>query len=85
MTFDQSLGGAIGFVRRGRGMDQRSMAMYLCMSAPSLSRVESGKRPLTVRELYCCAAHLEISPESLLEMAEKLRSQVFSIDESKAT
>lgn len=60
------VGGAIRAARESSGLNLHELARLSGISAPALSRIETGKRDLRVSSLFRIAAALRIEPRTLI-------------------
>ena len=70
VTYDEAVGRVVKRCRRAAGVNQQEMAEALDITPSALSRIESGKVPLTCARLKSFADRLELSPKLLIEMIE---------------
>lgn len=64
------LGRRIRQARDASGLNLHELARLSGISAPALSRIETGKRDLRITSLYRIAAALRISARDLVDQAE---------------
>lgn len=61
------VGGRIRKMREASGLNLHELARLSGISAPALSRIETGKRDLRITSLYRIAAALRIKARDLLD------------------
>lgn len=62
-----AVGGNIRVARESSGLNLHELARLSGISAPALSRIETGKRDLRVSTLYRIAAALRVEPRTLID------------------
>lgn len=62
----EDLGRRIAEMRNERGLSQRELADLISLDASAVSRIESGARGLSARELIVLAKAFDVSPDEVL-------------------
>lgn len=74
--FDEALGAALGNRRRALAISQEFLAEILRRDQTFVSKVETGKRALTLFEFIRWSRALNLKPEEIMEMIANLGDHV---------
>jgi transcriptional regulator with XRE-family HTH domain len=72
LTFACAAGAEIANARERRGWNQRTVADMCGISAPMLSRIEAGVRPLDMDKLSALCAVIGVLPHRVVTVAETI-------------
>lgn len=76
MNINQRVGAALRATRRARGVTQDALAQVLHVDRVTISRYESGKRPIPLAALVQIAAYLEQPISALLSDEHSMVTEI---------
>lgn len=73
------IGSRILLLRTSKGIKQREMGIKLGITQPAYSDLETGKREMTLAQLYKIAETLDVSPIWLMEPDTEVLTDIESL------